>query len=291
MKVINFLAVARPLMVGATSIAIIGGGAVAGISSIQEQLSTQSKDSAVTMDLLEVLDKINEVGLTSLEPQNVEVKPKVEKDEKKVEESQPKIQTTQTSASINKPTPAKTIEDKPATNNSNQLVGHPSMKESYGSGYRFNNLIDFEKAYIGVCPNKVPDRKWPEKLHPAATLGITYDKYLLKHNTVETMVIYTWDAVKWEAYSTTDWGTTLILPSMMGINPIGDDGVDHLQLVFEASWSSQGWSVDWRRMFETSEYKGKYGVGTNATKLMDATAKQMEVKFNQLENTYHHCLY
>lgn len=296
MKLITLLSACKPLGIGAVSVAVVGTGAGIGLNALHAEDIPNTEPEVVAVE--EVTTPVEELANEEAkeEPKtNTEETPKTETP--KAEEKKVSTSTTKQTA-----TPSTTTTPKQETVKYSILghkplhakAGHYGYFDDNGVQYNtdgsFTSVLDFEKAAKGICPKDIPEGAWSQKLHPAATLGYTMDDYQAARN-IPMGSLRVWNNIRWEEYPQRNIGSQVVFAEEFGLYPKGNDGIDELSLVFEINWSSYEWTVDWRRAVEDSVYKGKVGIGSNATKLMDNATSQLTKYFNSYEKQYRHCRY
>lgn len=155
--------------------AVIGVSGGAWIGSL-----IHAEDSAVSVEPeLMVEEKVEEVEPKqeiSIESKPVEA-PKVEP--QPIVSNTPKTDTQPA-------TNSKVSESTQKTEIKNTSESTPTVKPTY----KYSNIHDFEKAYVGWCPKDVPEGEYHLPLRKYVTLGYI-DSYV-NYRDIDTAVIYAW---------------------------------------------------------------------------------------------------
>lgn len=199
----------------------------------------------------------------------------VEEETKEEPLSKPETTPAPTPATQIKPTttpkPSQAAQSKPETQHKQQAT--PT--------YEFDNRIEFERAYMGWCPQNVPSNAYHQLLSKSSALGyidIDYSSY----KSIDEAAIYAWSwyqGSRVNAKSDSSYFLTLYFKRMNEVI-IGDNGWQYVNFIIQADPFTK--TTIWKR----SDGEEVSSLPKNVIQRMDEVALQIKNKMIQLDQQY-----
>lgn len=183
-------------------------------------------------------------------------------------DSEPEVApTTPQTATTPKPSTPKT--EQPKTTTTTQQTAPTSTVQKF----KYDVYHEFEKAYVGWCPKKVPADAMNAKLNPAASLGYLMEQYT-HYDDMESAALYAWaqyrDSVGWKIY--------IYIQELYKV--AGWENLTAYALTVDNHTGKVGWEYGGHMRFPNGHPEDK-------VKRLNELAKQLTVEMDKLDQRFY----